>query len=433
MKAIKRSICAIVVAVVVGLATAASAQGQAVQRVAPVDATQTVVFETPGLLRVTTGSACGESNRSGTEPTIELEGEAELPSFATEASVLLSGWRLKYLKGDHRVALIEARLPDIRRDESTLRWTVQGQLRDRNGDDGYRFCYNYIVLAWNQVGTHPIDALPTHNHAPANCQIFGGSDPSGCGADRTMTTALSVLPSFLRDPRFTKGVTAIPRGFSLKWGTGSAFSSTYRDRDILQFAYVLGQSERFFERGKRYGGLGPPSNPPPPSQVVSDFISWDSMAILKENQFRRNTVFTEWFSALAGKSVAIIEPSFSIHPSEDLGGWFSGCISEASGVKTEEVRIENVPFVHAVPVLAGWDLAYGCRDQHVSEIGIWLHDIHYDKTPGSPGTLRYKVSSVLRDRHRSPGHAMRYKVNILGLQPEGPVAPPGDSLAPIRK
>ena len=78
MKAIKRSICAIVVAVVVGLATAASAQGQAVQRVAPVDATQTVVFETPGLLRVTTGSACGESNRSGTEPTIEIGGRGRV-------------------------------------------------------------------------------------------------------------------------------------------------------------------------------------------------------------------------------------------------------------------------------------------------------------------------------------------------------------------
>ena len=73
-------------------------------------------------------------------------------------------------------------------------------------------------------------------------------------------------------------------------------------------------------------------------------------------------------------------------------------------------------------MLTGWELAYGCRgDQHVSEIGIWIDEIQYD--PNAAGTLRYKLSSVLRDEDNKPGFLSNHKVTILGMRPVPPRSP----------
>ena len=80
-------------------------------------------------------------------------------------------------------------------------------------------------------------------------------------------------------------------------------------------------------------------------------------------------------------------------------------------------------------MLTGWELGYSCNDEHVTEIGIWLHDIEYEKNSGLPaGTLRYKVSSILRDKDNSPGHHFRHKVAILGLKPIDQTPIPGERL-----
>ena len=90
----------------------------------------------------------------------------------------------------------------------------------------------------------------------------------------------------------------------------------------------------------------------------------------------------------------------------------------ASGTKTkpEEVVVDNIPYKYAIPMLTGWDIGYEGTDQHVKQIGIWIDDIRW--TPGDPTrTLRYKVSSMVRDNDSDPPNYFRHKVTILGLGP----------------
>ena len=69
-----------------------------------------VVFEEPGTLIVYHGSGCAESKKSGTEDVLKVEQSLDLPAYATNATVFLNGWRLKYLHDDHHVAGWEPRL-----------------------------------------------------------------------------------------------------------------------------------------------------------------------------------------------------------------------------------------------------------------------------------------------------------------------------------
>lgn len=77
-------------------------------------------------------------------------------------------------------------------------------------------------------------------------------------------------------------------------------------------------------------------------------------------------------------------------------------------------------------MLTGWDLEYGCSDHHVTEMGIWIDEWSYTLGPLG-GTLRYKVSSVLRDKDGDPEHGRTKKIAILGLiardAPSGPGGP----------
>jgi hypothetical protein len=109
----------------------------------------------------------------------------------------------------------------------------------------------------------------------------------------------------------------------------------------------------------------------------------------------------------------VIHRPFTVRPVEDIG-FFTGCITERVRVKTTEHVIENIPFQYAWPVLSGWDLTFDCEDQHVTEIGVWLHDISY-----AAGVLRYKVSAILRDKDSEPGFGARYGVSVLGLNRSG--------------
>ena len=86
-------------------------------------------------------------------------------------------------------------------------------------------------------------------------------------------------------------------------------------------------------------------------------------------------------------------------------------------MKSKQVVIENIPYAYAIPVLTGWDIRYSTSDQNIKNIGIWIDDVHYDRPPNSStGTLRYKVSSVLKDNDDDPDNAYAHKVTILGLR-----------------
>ena len=139
----------------------------------------------------------------------------------------------------------------------------------------------------------------------------------------------------------------------------------------------------------------------------SGFVSWKTDAILKDNSDSRDYIFGELVSTLGGSDVGTIQPPFSILPKEGEAGG-----TTAGGLATQDVVIENVPFAYAIPMLTGWEVAYLTDDQHVKDLGIWIDDWSF-----SGGTLRYQLSSILRDNDLFPGHYARHKITILGIRP----------------
>ena len=218
---------------------------------------------------------------------------------------------------------------------------------------------------------------------------------------------------------FKGGVAILPRGFDLGYlNQGKVFPYACFDcpvdNHVLQMAYNLGHEERFIEQGKNYYGSDPVL-PSDASYVDLGFVSWETHWILKDDSLREDTGISEEFSALGGDDVGTIKPPFTILPKEDVGP-FTGCINGGEIIKTDEYVIENVPYEYAVPLLTGWDISEGCNDKDVKEIGVWLHDIEYEKAPSaSAGTLRYQVSSVFRDDD-GPSHSRRQNVSILGIR-----------------
>ena len=365
-----------------------------------------MVFEEPGTIIVHHGFACAESKRSGTEVILKVDESLILPAYATNATVFLNGWRVKYLGGnDHHVAALGTAIGNIRIEGDILKWQASGVLSDDNFDDEYSWCYNYTVVAWN-----PSNLNLTVDQKDGICDPRDQSEANFFTANNSgTTTALSSFASFLKNPEFasSKTVAILPRGFGFGWSCG-------KDHHLLQIGYDLDHSEIFIENGKKYmkrDQVVIPSLPSAASQVDSGFVSWETSTIFKDNSGRRDYVFGEIVSGLSGNDVGIIQPPFSILPKEDV----SFCTAVGPDLKPEEFVIENVPFEFAIPMLTGWEIGYLCADEHVQEGGIWIDGWGYDRTTR---TLRYKLSSILRDEG-DPGYYRRHKVTILGLRALG--------------
>jgi hypothetical protein len=392
------------------------------------DSGQNTVFEEPGTIVAYHGFGCAESNKSGTEDVIKVEGSQDLPPYATGATVFLNGWRLRYLNKDHHVAGLGTLISHIRLEGRSLRWQAGGVLSDKNFDDGYNWCYYYTVIAWNSANINLTvdhgDGCDLVDQTEAN---FFSTDNSGDPAHYIQgpTTALSSFPTFLKNPDFasSKTIAILPRGFGFDW-------DNCHDHHLLQTAYNLDHSEAFIENTKKYkkGAYNemtplPVPTPAPETsvgQVDSGYASWETYAIYKDDDGRRDYQFGEMVSGMAGSDVGVIQPPFSVLPYEDGDSTFGEpCVSEKQGVETEEFVVEHVPYEHAIPMLTGWELNYpSCGDQHVTEVGVWIDEIQYDKAPGAlTGTLHYKLSSVLRDKNGDPGYWFSNNVNILGLKP----------------
>jgi hypothetical protein len=366
-----------------------------------------IVFEEPGTVIAYHGFACAESDKNGTEEVLQIEQSLTLPPYATNATVFLNGWELQYLRGDHHVRGLGTLIGNIRVEGQTLKWRAGGALSDRNFDDGYAWCHFYTAVAWNDATINL-----TVDHKDGICDATEPVEARGFVADNENTgidAALTSFPSFLQNPAFTsKTVAILPRGF------GIAYEDC--DHHLRQLAYNLEHSEPFIEKDKSYrkkdAKVVPLSNSSG-SAVDLGFVSWETSAIVKDNDTRRDYKFGELVSGLGGNDVGIIQPPFSILP---LVG--SGVnIGRGHGVVTREFAIEQVPFQHALPMLTGWDVGYQGGDHHVQEIGVWIDEIHYDKDPiALTGTLRYKLSSVLRDDDSEPDFFTRHKITVLGLK-----------------
>ncbi|MDR4498522.1 MAG: hypothetical protein MRK02_11475 [Candidatus Scalindua sp.] len=179
-----------------------------------------VVFEEPETIIVYHGFGCAESNKSGIEDVLTVEQSLDIPSYATNATVFLNGWHLKYLHKDHHVAGIGTLIRNIRLENQTLKWEALGALSDKNFDDAYSWCYHYTVVAWN-----PSNINLTVDHKDGCDDSLDPSETNFFGAvNEGATTALATFPAFLQNPDFaaSKTVAILPRGFLFSW-----------DKDIL--------------------------------------------------------------------------------------------------------------------------------------------------------------------------------------------------------
>lgn len=370
---------------------------------------QTTVFESPGTLIVYHGSGCSESKKSGTEDVITVKQSVNLPSYATQATVILNGWDMQYLDEDHHVAGLGTIIDSIRIEKNTLTWRATGMISDQNFDDSYQWCYHYTIIAWNSTAINLIA-----DHQDGSCELKPTLEGAGnfmATSNTETTSALSVFPSFLLNQAFSasKAVAILPRGFGFAW-TGCDL-----DHHLFQLGYSLGHSEVFIEHGKPYrkmGGVITPSFSGSASQVGAGYVSWETSVIFKDDDGRRDYHFGQMVSALAGSDLGIIDPPFSILPMPKSDGSVS-----SAGVRTQKFVITNIPYNYAIPVLSGWDVGYLTSDNHVREGGMWISNIRYEKNPAAlTGTLSYELSSVLRDDDNSPGFYARHKVTVLGFQ-----------------
>ncbi len=342
---------------------------------------QNVVLEEQGTIIVYRGFGCAESNKSGEEDVLKVEQSLDLPAYATNATVFLNGWRVRYLNKDHKVLGLGTVIGNIGLERNTLKWQAAGVLRDKNFDDAYSWCYHYTIVAWN-----PSNLNLTFDHDDGSCDPDDPTDPAQVnffydtneetttahssqveffyGTKSETTTALSFFPSFLQNTGFASGMTVavLPRGFGFGW-------KGCDDHSLLQIGYSLDHSEIFIENGKIYRKKDQdvsPSLPNTASRVNSGFVSWETSAIIKDNSRRRDYGFGEMVSGLGGGDVGLIQPPFSIIPEEDV---CDGSIGPTGVVRTEEFVIENVPFEFAIPMLTGWELGYLCDDEWVKEMG----------------------------------------------------------------
>jgi hypothetical protein len=381
------------------------------------------VFETPGTIIAIHGFGGAKLDSGQSAIAIKVEQSVAIPAYANRATVFLNGWKLNYLGGDQHMLVLSTVIGKIRVDvrTHTLTWDALGLLRDDDGKEGYNWTYQFTIVAWNSAN---LDAVVDQGVVDANnqyCTASGAISDNYFYADSTATnpvsgtnTALSSFFSFIQNSAFasSKTVAVLPRGFAFAWNDS--------DHHLRQLSYHMNHSEIVADHEQTYSEksfqMKAPLPNPPASHADSGFVSWNSDAILKDNDTRRDYTFAEVVSGMGGSDVGVLQPPYSILPADD-GSW--GCAGlSTTGVASEDYVIENIPFEFAIPMLTGWDLEYACSDQHVKEIGMYIRQWSYQPPAGGTGgTLRYTLSSILEDDDGFPPYFHSHKVTVLGLRP----------------
>lgn len=364
---------------------------------APTSTDRALVFEQPGVFAAYHGTTCAVSNRSGEEIALRVQEELPLPKGLDRGTVLLNGFRLKYLDEDHHVKGLGTGIGAIELVDGTLRWEAGGVLSDHNFDDGYEWCYTFTALAWSSMELQATVSHGDTNHAFRNLPWTDG-------------TALEPVPGFLENPAWVglPEVAVLPRGFALIWNG--------EDHHVLQIAYEHDAGDVYIEKKKEYGNGNVPVSF---SQAGTGFVSWESIGFLKDNDTRRDQYVLDLVSGLGGPDVDLISPPFSVAPREDAG---VGCGSLGGIEHSEDHMVFGVPFEFAVPVLGGWDLAYVCDDEHVTEVGAAIPSWSWEPGPAG-GILRYTVATQLRDKDAFPDFYDHTQVKILGFRRITPQKP----------
>lgn len=375
------------------------------------DSTSEVVEYKTDSVYIVHGTACAQSSKNGTEDVLRLEGFRELPPELTGAMIVLNGWDTHYLGGDHHVGGLGVSIRNVRfeiipeKRTPALRWEANGVLTDDNFDDSYGICYYYTIFAWSNKtmdlfvdqddGTCTDSAMMTSNFFTAD--------------NETATTSLISARTFLFNPEFrgSNEVGIIPRGFAYAWGGCDV------DHHILQMAYNMDHSEKYIVNGNyiKASTMFNPSFPDASAKVDSGFVTWESQAIFKDNDGRRDFSFGEIVSGITGSDLSVIDPPYSILPTED------DCDGGVGQTKAEEIVVKDLPYRFVVPMLTGWNIGYLCDDEHVEKAGVWIEKWNYAVDPVTgKGTLTYKLNSDLYDDNQDNSNFRTQKVSILGFK-----------------
>lgn len=357
----------------------------------PTTTERSLIYEDPGVFAAIHGTTCAESDQSGMENALRLQEELVLPKGMDQGTILLNGFRLLYLYNDHHVKALGTAIGFIKIENGVLHWEAGGFITDGDFNDGYGWCYTYTALAWN---SQEIEATVSHGDTGHGFRNVPWTDG----------TALQPLPGFLENPSWMglEEVAIVPRGFAYLWHGD--------DHHILQVAHEQDAGEVYVEKNKEYGNGHVPA---PVSQVGTGYVTWESTGFMKDNDTRYDQYLLDLVTGIGGRDVDLIAPPFSVMPQEDEGG----CGSIGGGGHSDEQAVYAVPFEFAVPVLAGWDLAYHCDDEHVSVIGARISKWKWE--PGTlavGGTLSYTVETILADQDDKPGFNGRTQVKILGFR-----------------
>lgn len=346
-------------------------------------------FEDDGKFIMVEGSQCTKREH-GPEPATMLI-TVDMPVYVNRGTVVLNGWDLRYLNGDHelrslRADITHSKLVSGTGSQSTLVFEVEGELSDQHWDDAYEFCAHYTGFGFNSGW---IDARIEGD--------YNGIDTSDLQIEAE--GPMATLESLWEDGTLTNSdsIVVIPRGFDFQYD--NAFECEWRmlpcrwqdpaDHHLRQVAYSLFQIA---------ASPNPDGNP-----------HWVTQTVFKDNSTRAHRIKTRT-ALIGGDSVKLRADFLPLNP---RSGKTNVCRNGVDGVvRTETFRIHDLPYDYVVPMLTGWDLNYECDDQQVQRAGIWIHDIRFD--PDSNG-LEYKVSSILRDGDGAPSFNATHRVSVLGF------------------
>jgi len=373
-----------------------------------VDATERerwVVVDEPGKLHVEHGRSCARASQAASEDHVGMRiAENVLLPRNYVGTVIQNGYELAYEDGDHEVVGLGSAIYNVHLLNNILFWDAGGVISDRDGEDDYRWCYAYTVVAWPRPPLIPPIAVPQGPrldieavHADRNAAlIFTGGGNS---------------PAAIRGKHRSQGKK--PRAVTL-----AGFAASLSDEHaVLQFGFDLGT--------QRANGAN---------------LRWRSQAVLKDDDLESINA-AELVSILRGESVKLFQPrqaqivSGNDSPAivgndvklKARGPISCGAALGTPAVKVREMAVTTPPFRWAIPMLTGWDLRERCDDEHKLQVGAWIDDFSYTRRPGDPfGTLRYTVVTTFGDADPF-GFLDSLQVDVLGIDTIDPVlAPPSN-------